>query len=87
MTTTIYHPKTKELFGTIKELELTPQEKSLDFGAFETVDAMGWEDWHETFEEAKAELERSLENMYNGSTQAGMAADRREAEQERQMGA
>ena len=48
---------------------------------------MGWEDWHETFEEAKADLERSLENMYNGSTQAGMAADRREAEQERQMGA
>jgi hypothetical protein len=76
MTTKIFHPKTNLISGTIEECDDGS-------GSFYTVDSFGWEDWHDTFEEAKKELERCLENDYNGSTMEGMAQDRETEQQER----
>jgi hypothetical protein len=79
----IYHPKCKELFGTIEKLDLTKKEYEGYELAYETIDSMGWEDWCETYEEAEKSLLISLENHYNGSTLRGIAEENRYAAEER----
>jgi hypothetical protein len=77
MKNTIYHPKCKELSGTIEKLKLTKEQLDEGFGEYEVIDSMGWEEWYDTYDEAKTELLESLENHFNGSTQKGIDDDNR----------
>jgi hypothetical protein len=76
-TTKIYHPKTKELNGTIIELD----EKTEYGDSFES-NVLGYEDWHETFEEAKNSILSTLNYEYSGKAGIDRANDSRYAESE-----
>ena len=82
--TEIFHPKTKELKGTVTELSEPTQ-----FGdKFESsVDYTGGMDWHETFEEAKEYVEKQLENVYIGGYGRTVSEDWHTERQERLCGA
>ena len=79
----IFHPKTKELFGTIEKLELTCEQKLDGFGEYETNDSFGYIEWYTSLNEAKSELLKDLENHYSGKTLEGEAEDNAYAAAER----
>ena len=75
--TTIYHPKTKELSGTITEVEneVHPEDR------FEAK-VLGFEDWYPTREEAEAWIQQELQYEYSGQAAKDSAADAHYARQE-----
>ena len=79
----IYHPKTREISGTIEILDLKDPTYAGYESPFQVTDSFGYEDWFDTYEEALAQLNIDLENHYNGSTQDGIAEENRYAAQER----
>lgn len=80
METKIYHPKCKEIFGTIQEIEneMFPEDK------FETTTFYGYKDWYSSFDEAKEYLQKDNEAEYNGSAQKHRASERAYEIQEKQ---
>ena len=79
--TTIYHPECKELFGTIKEIDNSnfPGQK----GNFEVTTCMGYQDWLDSFEEAKKYIEADLRYEYSGRGSEDRANYRAYAQAER----
>lgn len=76
-TTIITHPKCKELSGKIIE-----RDDPMPCGQFEIETCMGYEDWFETFDEAKKDLEDDLQYEYSGKGARDRANDRAYARQE-----
>ena len=71
-TTTIYHPKTKLLKGYVTKLD-----EPTIFGDFYESEFFGMQEWHLTFQEAKEEVFKLMNDEYIG--QAGK--ERNEAKQ------
>ena len=74
---TIYHPETKELFGTITEItnDEWPEDK------YET-NVLGYQDWYADLDEARTMIKRELQDEYSGKAAKDQAADRAYARQE-----
>lgn len=67
---TIYHPKTKELKGTITELD-----SPIAFGYKFETEVYGMKDWHVTFDEARTDVLNSLHKEFTGEAGRGRAED------------
>jgi len=74
----IYHPNTKNLSGTVTELDAPTK-----FGDKFESNAFGQKDWHENFEEAENDVLNILHGFYTGETQQQIAEDLHIARQER----
>lgn len=74
----IFHPKTKEVKGTIEEVTLIDD----SVPTFETTDIENCKDWYNTLEEAKKGLRIDLEEIYNGSRGKQRAEDNQYAKSE-----
>lgn len=73
----IYHPKTKQLFGTITKIENKVHTEDM----FEAK-VLGFEDWYPTEEDAETWIKCELQYEYSGKAAKDNAADARYARQE-----